>query len=209
MLTDRARGLYFDQDSGGSGGSGGDSGAGASDGNDASGDGAGAGDQTPTVPANFGEFLKAQTPEVRKLYEDDTAGLKAALTSERQQRKDLEVELRDAAKAAEKGSELEKNLLEQADKLQGLEKQAAFYDEAHTEGVSNLRLAWIAAKDSDMFDKRGNVEWDKLKARHPELFVKATVPAGDAGKGTGSPGAAESGTQDMNAYIRAAAGREV
>jgi len=157
------------------------------------------------TPANFDEWLKTQPADVQKLYNDDIAGLKSALTSERQQRKDLEGQLRDAAAKAEKGSEAEKLLTEQADQLQGLELQAAFYDDAHTQGVTNLKLAWMAAQEVDAFDRRGNVNWEALKTQFPELFGKSTIPAGDAGKGTQTPPTGDE--KSMNAFIRAEAGR--
>lgn len=162
-------------------------------------------EQTGSTPANFGEWLKTQTTDVQKLYTDEVAGLKSALSSERQQRKDNEAALRDAAAKVEKGSEAEKALTEQADTLQGLEERAAFYDNAHTQGVTNLKLAWMAAQEIDAFDKRGNVNWEGLKTQFPELFTKTTIPSGDAGKGTKTAPAGDQ--KSINAFIRAEAGR--
>ena len=161
--------------------------------------------QAQTAVANFAEWLKEQTTDVKKLYDDEVAGLKSALSSERQQRKELEGKLRDAAEKAEKGSEAEKLLTEQADTLQGLERQAEFYDDAHSQGVTNLKLAWMAVKNTDAFDRRGNVDWNLMKEQFPELFSKVKVPTGDAGSGTKDTPAGETG---MNAFIRAAAGRQ-
>ena len=159
-----------------------------------------------TTFANFDDFLKAQTDDVKKLYTDEVAGLKSALSSERQQRKDNEAALRDAAAKVDKGSEAERLLTEQADTLQGLELRAAFYDEAHTQGVTNLKLAWMAAQEADAFDKRGNVNWESLRTQFPELFAKTTmIPPGDAGKGTKSTPAGDG--KDMNTFIRTSAGR--
>ena len=164
-----------------------------------------AGETDDSTPATWDKFLETQSPEVRKLHDDNTAGLKNALTSERQQRKDLEAQLREAAAKAEEGSEAKKLLTEQADTLQGLEDQAAFYDDAHTQGVTNLKLAWMAAQETDAFDRKGNVNWELLKTQFPELFSKSTVPPGDAGRGTQGP--PDGDEKDMNKYIRAAAGR--
>ncbi|MFH1743994.1 MAG: hypothetical protein ABIH23_33730 [bacterium] len=162
--------------------------------------------QAESTPANFGEWLKAQPTDVQKLYNDEVAGLKSALSSERQQRKDNEAALRDAAAKVEKGSEAEKLLTEQADTLQGLELRAAFYDEAHTQGVTNLKLAWMAAQEADAFDRRGNVNWESLRTQFPELFAKTTmIPSGDAGKGTKTTPAGDG--KDMNTFIRTSAGR--
>ena len=161
---------------------------------------------TETTPANFEDFMKLQPEDIQLLFTNEVAGLKSALSSERQQRKDNEAALRDAAAKVEKGSEAEKLLTEQADTLQGLELRAAFYDEAHTQGVTNLKLAWMAAQEADAFDKRGNVNWEALKTQFPELFAtKTMIPSGDAGKGTKTTPAGDG--KDMNTFIRTSAGR--
>lgn len=154
-----------------------------------------------TVPASFDTWITGQPEEVRALVEDHTAGLRSALTSERGQRKDLERQLKDLSKRFEKGSE-ERTAVEkmQAD-LSAAQRQADFYAEAHKRGVANLKLAWMAAKSE--FGGEEEIDWDKLKQEHPQLFAATRpAPAGNAGNGT---------TQspkplDMNAMIRRAAG---
>jgi len=157
-----------------------------------------------TLPASFDEWLKAQDDGVRKLADEHIKGLKAALETERGQRKDFERQLREAAGKLEAGTRERQNLEELANRLTVVERQAAFYDAAHGVGVTNLRLAWLAAENAELVDDRGRADFGKLKERFPELFPgRAPLPPGNAGAGTGQPPRG----QTMNDLIRQAAGR--
>jgi len=142
----------------------------------------------------------------QKLVAEHESGLKTALATERDSRKDAEKDLRDAAAEMEKGSDAQKKVLKLADDVAAGNLKADFYDDAHKAGVSNLSLAYLAAKENDLFDKRGNVDFTKMKESYPELFGKKTAPDGNAGEGTG--GGLPKKKQDMNAAIRRMAGRK-
>ena len=140
------------------------------------------------------------------MIEKYETGLKSALTDEREARGNLEKQLRDLAGKAEKGSEAEKKLIEMADQMAEGDRRATFYEEAHRAGVSNLKLAYLAAVQEDLFDKRGVVNFEQMKKDYPELFGQGTPkPKGNAGDGTGAPVPAHAG---MNEFIRAAAGKQ-
>jgi len=144
--------------------------------------------------------------EAQTLIAEREGGLKSALDTERDARKDAEKELRKAAALAEKGSEAQKQLEKSADDLAALSMKAEFYEEAHKAGVSNLKLAFHVATTEDLFDKRGAVDFDKMKEAFPELFGKKAPPKGHAGEGTGTaPGGQKMG---MNEYIRRSAGKQ-
>ena len=154
---------------------------------------------------SYKDWFAKQPKEVQALVTENEAGLKGALTSERETRKDLETKVRDLAKGAEKGGELEKQLTLVADELQSANSKTDFYEEAHSVGITNLKLAWLLVDSTpDLLDKRGNVDFDAMKKSNPELFVKvAPKPTGTGGEGTGSVTPA---AMDMNAKIRKAAG---
>ena len=154
---------------------------------------------------SYKDWFAKQPKEVQALVTENEAGLKGALTSERETRKDLETKVRDLAKDAEKGSELEKQLTLVADDLESANSKTDFYEEAHSVGVTNLKLAWLLVESTEeLRDKRGNVDFDAMKKSNPELFVKAIPkPTGSGGEGTGSQ---TPGVEDMNAKIRKAAG---
>jgi hypothetical protein len=153
------------------------------------------------MPESWDKFLEAQPEEIKGLYTSHTAGLKSALDSERKARTEAEKSLRDLAKKAEAGSDAQKALTEQADKLNALEKQAAFQDKAHAAGVRNLKLAFMAAQQADMIDGKGNCDFAALKTEYPELFL--SPPQGNAGNGTGATNV----PSNMDAMIRQKAGR--
>lgn len=139
---------------------------------------------TPPENVTFDSWMDGQDDTVKGLYTQHTAGLKSALDSERKANQDAQKQLRDSAKKAEKGSELEATLTKQADLLSALEKQTAFQDKAHSAGVRNLHAAFVLAKDADLIDDKGDCDFAALRKFMPELFT-ATVQ-GNAGSGTGN-----------------------
>lgn len=189
------RGFLFDADTGGAGGGAGDGG------NEQGGDNGG----TPLV---FDAWIASQPDDVKTLLDTHTRGLKSALDSERDARKKVEKELRDLAANAEKDSDAQRQLTAMADQMSEADRKADFYEAAHAVGVSNLRLAYTVAVQDEMFDRRGQVNFDQMKQSYPELFVGEKPnkkPAGNAGAGTNGDQPAATG---MNTFIRRAAGRE-
>lgn len=161
-------------------------------------------DGAPEIPT-FESWFGSQDETVKGLIDGHIKGLKSALESERAQRSDLARQLRDVTAKAEKGSELEKALMEVSTQLEAAERRAAFYEEAGRPeiGCLNPKAAFALAQAEDLFDKRGRVDWEALKANAPELF-RPRVPQGNAGLGTGDPPPAH---KSMNDFIRRAAGR--
>lgn len=157
---------------------------------------------TPTFDT-WEEYLTSVPENIRLMYESDVQGLKNALDAERDQRKKLDKQLRDAIASAEEGSQLKASMEELQANLQQAESRAQFAEEAGQHGVTNIQLAWLAANQIEAFDSRGNVKWKKLKESYPELFKVAT-PAGNAGAGTSGQQTAQ---MDMNQLIRQAAGK--
>jgi hypothetical protein len=161
-------------------------------------------EQQTTPIETFEDWLAAQDEKVKTLYATHTSGLQSALKSERDARSQLEKQMRDLAKKADKGSELEAALTKQADQLSALEKQAAFQDKAHAAGVRNLKLAFLAAAQAGLVNDRGDCDFAKLKTEYPELFLSAPAPA-NAGNGTGTK---PTTGVTMNDFILRAAGRK-
>lgn len=157
----------------------------------------------------FDEFLATLEPEVVKLYEAHTEGLKSALEKEREDRRSLAEQIKLLQPKAEKGSELEQQLSETLKKLEEAEKRseetqrhANFTEEAIKPeiGCSNVKAAYALAKAEDLFDRNGKPEFDKLKAMAPELF-KGSSGVTNAGKRTQT-----SVGEDINESIRRSAG---
>lgn len=209
MLWDRE--ICFEAAKDGAGGSGG-AGSGNQQGgsnNAANSGGGSAGDgknpEGGDPPLAFDDWIKGQPENVRTMLDGHTRGLKTALDKERDDRKKLEKDLRDLAGKAEKDSDAQKRLTEMADQLGEADRRADFYEAAHAAGISNLKLAYTVAVQDEMFDRKGNVNFEEIKRSYPELFGGATKkPAGNAGEGTNNNQPAGKG---MNDFIRRAAGR--
>lgn len=160
--------------------------------------------QQTQTPPTFEAWLESQEETVKGLYAEHTKGLKGALETERGQRKGLEKELRELVKKADAGSEAAQELTKLADRLASEEQRASFYEVAHAGGISNLKLAWVAAQQGDYFNKRGEFDLATFRKDYPELFKAPPAPPANAGSGTRGEQPAAAG---MNDFIRGARGR--
>ena len=152
----------------------------------------------------FDDWLKEQQDPVKTMLDGHTKGLKSALDGERDARKDLEKQVRELAAKSEKGSEAEAKLTALADEMSEADRKADFYEEAHKAGVTNLKLAYLAAVQDELFDRRGRVNFEGLKKSCPELFGVAKPPPADGGAGREGD---EPAHTSMNEFIRKGAGR--
>jgi hypothetical protein len=158
------------------------------------------------APVTFDAWIATQPDEIKGLYDTHTKGLRSALDSERVAHKDLEKQVRELAAKADKGSQAQTELTGLADKIADSDRRADFYDAAHTAGVTNLKLAYLAAVKDELFDRQGRVNFDTLRTSYPELFAGTKPPPkGNAGEGTQNN--KQPGTGSMNDFIRAATGR--
>lgn len=150
----------------------------------------------------FEAYLDKQPQEVKELYQKDIHGLKNALDTERTEKKTLSAQLKELSSKAEKGSELEKQLSETLGKMEAAERRAAFAEEAIKPeiGCTNVKAAYALALADNLFDSRGNPNWNEIKQSAPELFRKTGSTDGGAG-GKTPP------VNDINSAIRAAVGR--
>lgn len=193
--------FFFKSDDGKGGGAGGNAGG--------SGTGAGNGEvgnlQAEPSP-NFDDFYKGLEESQRKVIDGHVSGLQSALKSEREEKKDLVSQLREATGKLEKGSEAEKKLSDLTLQAEQAVKRATFVEEAIRPeiGCANPKAAFALASAEDLFKKDGNPDWDAIKKSAPELFRKGGG-RGNAGEGTGGEPPAK---VSMNEWIRNAAGRK-
>jgi hypothetical protein len=154
----------------------------------------------------FEQWAAGQDDGVKALLDGHVKGLKSALETERGQRQELAKQIKELSKGMEEGSQAREALAAMSGKLETFEQQLAAYDALSAAGVSNLRLAYLAAREAGAVRQDGTVDLDGLKSQFPELFaVKKPTPPGNAGAGAGT---ANGGQTGMNAFIRAAAGRK-
>lgn len=158
----------------------------------------GDGNQQPAL--TWDTWLADQSDEVKALAETANAGLKTALQSERDARKQLDAQLKKLSKSAGDNAELTQTIEDLRTQLEGQTRKANFATDLGN-SVTDVELAFIAAERIGAFDRDGRVNVEKLKAAHPALFNKqpAAPPPGNHANGSGNPGGA--GT-DINALIR-------
>jgi hypothetical protein len=163
-------------------------------------------DKGQDAKQTFEAWLEEQDDKVKELYESNVSGLKSALQSERDAKKELSSQLKELLPKAEKGSELEKQLTEMANKAEAAERRALFAEEAIKPeiGCRNVKVAYALAIADDLFDKRGNPDWDEIKKIAPELFGSGTA---NANPGAGTNKDQKPKGQGMNEWIRSQAGK--
>jgi hypothetical protein len=156
----------------------------------------------PGTSPEFAEFLKAQPPEARQQYDTHTLNLRQAAERERETNKTLKRDLKNLA--AQEGGPTKADLDALSEKLSVADSRIDFYRLATREGIADVDLAWLAAREIGAFNKNGAPDFSLLKAQYPLLWPQARKPAAQAG--AGANGQAPTGT-DMNAFIRRSAGR--
>ena len=140
-----------------------------------------------TTPSGmlWDEWFDTQPDDVKTLISDHEKGLKSALEAERGNTKSLSRQIADLQGAAEKGSELEKQLSTLQAKLTESERHANFIDGAGAAGCTNAKAAYKLAKaDEDLWKRDGSPDWDAIKETAPEFFMKPKPASGNAGSGT-------------------------
>lgn len=133
----------------------------------------------------FETWLAEQADDVRGLVESQLTEFQAALESERSSRREIEHQV---------------DALRTSSAVQ--EEREAFYEMAASEGVSNLKLAYLASLESGLLEQGLGGVMGALRKRHPELFPNASRARVGAGAGDPSPSPI-----DMNRWIRRASGR--
>jgi hypothetical protein len=105
------------------------------------------------------------------------------------------------AAIADKTKDAETKLADAATRAAEAERKADFLEQASTAGIRNARAAYLVATGGGYIDNKGRLDIDKFRKENPEFF--GTTATANAGAGAG----AANTTGDMNAFIRAAAGR--
>ena len=163
---------------------------------------------TPETTPNgtFEDWFEAQPENVKTLITEHEAGLKTALSAERDNTKSLSRQIRDLQGAAEKGSELEKQLAALQTRLTESERHASFVDGAAGAGCSNVKAAYKLAKaDPDLWRRDGSPDWEAIKDTAPEFFAPKRIDA-NPGSGTDKDPSAGSKMHPMDEIMRRSLG---
>lgn len=177
--------------------------------------------QAGTAFATFDDWYREQPKEIQSLHDAHVAGLRSALDSERESRKKIGTALDELkAKVAlipelQKQAALVETLQRQIQdvntNLSSAGEERDFYIAAHAAGVEDLGLAWLAVQRAgdSVRDRKGNVDFDLVKEKHPNLFARpqsqrpATTNAGRGVTNNNAPAPV-----GMDKLIRRQAGRD-
>ena len=160
-----------------------------------------------TPNGTFEDWFANQPDDVKALISDHEKGLKSALESERGNTKALSKQISDLQGAAEKGSELERQLSTLQAKLTESERHANFIDGAASAGCTNPKAAYKLAKaDEDLWRRDGSPDWEAIKETAPEFFRKPSNGSGNPGSGTNTDPKAGSKMHPMDELMRRSLG---
>jgi len=162
--------------------------------NDAPGDGAigGADGQPAAQPVVSATPGKPDKPEVftkEQIESATSAAVNAALKKHREEQ---------AALIADKTKDAEAKLAEVGKRAEEAERYGVFVDAAIPAGVTDLKAAYVVAKELGYF-KAGKLDITEFKKEHPAFFA---IKSANVNGGAGTGGATPSG--GMNAFIRSA-----
>lgn len=163
--------------------------------------------QQATEPVKFDDWYGKLDDQIKDLVDDHVSGLKSALAAKSEELTHLSANFKALRKSLDNNDpdEAKRQMDQITAERDEFARRAQFAEQAPNEGVSNAKVAWIVAKESELVDKAGNVDFLALREIAPELFKSKTpVPAGNAGNGAGQSGVVK---PDMNRFLRAAAGR--
>lgn len=159
--------------------------------------------ETQAPELTYENWMGQQTKEVQALVTGNVTGLKSALESERENRKGVESQLRTLAEQLE--GDHKEAIENMANQLDEVTLQNDFYEDAIAEGVNNPKLAFVVVKEYKLIDRKGRVNFDKMRVDFPELFgIKPKGSKGGAGAGLNQE---PESAQTMDKLMRKAVGR--
>lgn len=153
----------------------------------------------------YDSLIARLTDDEKAVLTEHTKGLRSALGSEREAKGKLERDLRDLSKQLEGNKDAQAKVDALANDVGKERLRGDFYEEAHNQGVDNLKLAFMAAQQDGLIDDRGRVNWAQLKKDYPQLYRQEPEPKVQI-KGNGGEGSRNAGQQrqpsSMTDWIR-------
>jgi hypothetical protein len=153
----------------------------------------------------FGALPEDAKTIAQKWHDEQVVGLKSALGSERDDRKtdrtSFQKQLTDAIAKATGDSKAELEKIQASLGESGT--RSDFFADAHEAGAGDLRLAWAAVKEYELYDRKGNPDIEALKTKCPYLFQTAAKPVPHVGAGSGT-NQKPSAAHDFDTNLRAA-----
>jgi hypothetical protein len=124
---------------------------------------------------DYEKWIGEQSEEIKTGIEEHYNGLLNTVKATRQERDELSAQLKKS-----KSMDEVKEILVQLD---GANKKASFMEQAITKGVKRPGALFSIANAENLYNDKGEPDWEKLHESVPELFG-ASVSSNDAGSGT-------------------------
>jgi ribosomal protein S20 len=157
------------------------------------------------VKDTFDKWLETQAEEVKTLIADRFSSLENTVKATREERDTFKNELKEISKKVTGDSEAGIQISELSKRLEASERKSNFIDQAVKNGVIRPNAAYAIATTENLYDDKGNPDWNKIRESIPELF-KVTNTSNNAGSGTNQkalPG------NSVNDRIREAANKQI
>jgi uncharacterized coiled-coil DUF342 family protein len=158
------------------------------------------------VKSKFETWLESQSDEVKTLIQERFESLENTVHATREERDNLNKELKDLSKSIDENSEAGKQLTEAISRADAAEKKSNFIVEAVKQGAKRPTAAYAIAETEKLFDDKGNPDWNKIKESVPELFTVANT-SNNAGSGTNQSSLPNK--NDFNSRVRQAANQSI
>lgn len=153
----------------------------------------------------FDKWLETQTEEVKTLIAERFSSLENTVKATREERDTFKGELKELAKKVTDDSEAGIKISELSKKLEVSERKANFIEQAVKQGVIRPTAAYAIASTENLYDDKGNPDWNKLKESVPELFKVANT-SNNAGSGTNKAALPH---RNVNEAFREAANKQI
>jgi sugar-specific transcriptional regulator TrmB len=154
------------------------------------------------VKTKYEVWLETQPDEVKELLKERFESLENTVKATREERDTFKGELKELAKKVTDDSEAGIQISELSKKLELSERKANFIVEAVKNGATRPTAAYAIATAENLYDDKGNPDWNRIKESVPELF-KVTNTSNNAGSGTNKN--ALPNKNDFNNRVREAA----
>lgn len=132
---------------------------------------------------DYEQWIGEQSEEIKAGIEAHYNGLLNTVKATRQERDELSAELKKLAKNVDANSDAGKQVSELQARLAATEKKANFMEQATLKGVKRPGVVFALANSENLYNDKGEPDWEKIKESVPELFG-TQVASNDAGSGT-------------------------
>lgn len=164
-----------------------------------------------TLEAWLAEQPDEQRALITPLVEKRLQPLENTVKATRQERDALAGELKKLTKKLGENSDAAQQLNEFAEKLEGANRKAEFFETSaglpNGKKCSNPRAAYAVMVSGNLYTKTGQPDWSAIEEEAPELFAQPTTPTPRSNAGNGARTPPEK-KQSISDYIRAEANRK-